>query len=88
MVQIPFLGSTHLPVGHRDRLAAGTLAPSFSPFCQTTSLLLPPAGWAPPPPLPDRSPARSAAVWPGVAWLALCVAGLGVEVGNRRGATA
>lgn len=50
----------YLPVP-ADGLAAGALQPSFFPFPRAAFLLLPPAGWAPPPSLPDGSPARSPA---------------------------
>ena len=50
----------YLPV-LADGLAAGALQPSFFPFPRAASLLLPPAGWVPPPPLPDGSPAHSPA---------------------------
>lgn len=42
-----------------DGLATDALLLSFSPFPLCASLLPPPGGWAPPPPLPDHSPACS-----------------------------
>ncbi|XP_038305072.1 translation initiation factor IF-2-like [Canis lupus familiaris] len=59
----------YLPIP-ADGLAAGALRHSLSPLPRAASLPLP-AGWAPPPPLRDRSAARSPAALRGVARPAL-----------------
>lgn len=82
----------YLPVP-ANGLAVGALQPSFFPFARAAALLLPPAGWAPPPPLPDGLPACSSAAQRGMARparpsLGSCEAGRGGGelAGSGRGA--